>query len=122
MPGPLLLSTKGESAGYSVMPIQLGSTYEVLHDVFADAFRMANETSPDPELDLRGLAKPLWGHHSARRAADTFARQSREVTGATERDIDIVFGWQEALYSAQMQLHYESHFDRERCAAVMSQI
>ena len=122
MAGPLLLSTKGESAGYSFMPIQPGSTYDVLHDVMDDAFRMANESSPDPELDLRGLAKPLWGHHSARRAADTFARQSRESTGATERDIDIVFGWQEALYSAQMQLHYESHFDRERRAAVTSQI
>jgi len=35
-------------------------------------------------------------------------------TGATEQDIDLVFGWIEAFYSAKMQVHYESKFDRER--------
>ena len=34
------------------------------------------------------------------------ARQTMHLTGATERDIDMVFGWKEAFYSKEMQLHY----------------
>ena len=34
--------------------------------------------------------------------------------GATEQDIDIIFGWMENFYSAKMQMHYESKFDREQ--------
>ena len=68
----------------------------------------------DPELDLMGLAAPLWGHHSNRRLADTVARQTMDETGATEQDIDIIFGWLENFYSSKMQMHYESTFVRER--------
>ena len=39
-------------------------------------------------------------------------------TGATEQDIDLTFGWQEAMYSARMQVHYESKFVREKRKAV----
>ena len=40
-------------------------------------------------------------------------------TGASEQQhIDLVFGWQAAMYSARMQLHYESKFDREKRKAV----
>ena len=46
------------------------------------------------------------------------ARQTREETGATEQDIDIIFGWLENFYSAKMQMHYESKFDREKRKAV----
>ena len=106
--------------GFAHMPIQPGSTYSILHDSFDAAFAEANRTSPDPELDLRGLEAPLWGHHSARRGADSVARQTREQTGASEQDIDLVFGWQEAFYNAKMQLHYEGPFDRVRRACVTS--
>ena len=41
-----------------------------------------------------------------------------ERSGATEQDIDIVFGWQERLYSQKMQMHYESTFKRERRVCV----
>ena len=120
VPGPFMRATHDESMGYAHMPIQPSSTYDVLHDAFDEAFAEANAASPDPELDLGGLASPLWGHHSARRAANTLARQHREETGATEQDIDLVFGWQEAFYSKKMQIHYESDFDRVRRAAVTS--
>ena len=86
------------------------------------AFAEANRDSPDPELDLAGLASPLWGHHSFRRFTDTVARQTMELTGATEQDIDLVFGWIEAFYSAKMQVHYQATFVRERRAAVTSQL
>ena len=34
--------------------------------------------------------------------------------GVSERDIDLVFGWQEAMYSRKMQDHYETRFNRDR--------
>ena len=82
------------------------------------AFAASQAMGPDPELDLMGLSEPLWGHHSFRRFADTVARQTRHLTGASEQDIDMYFGWMEAFYSAKMQLHYESTFVRERRTAV----
>ena len=120
VPGPLARATEGEVRGYSHMPLQPDSTYGILHDAFDEAHRLANLDSPDPELDLQGLEAPLWGHHSSRRGADTMARQSMAITGASEADIDLIFGWQESFYSRQMQRHYESHFDRARRAAVTS--
>ena len=39
-------------------------------------------------------------------------------TGATEQDIDLVFGWQEAFYSRKMQIHYDTSFTRERRCCV----
>ena len=86
------------------------------------AYELANATSADPELDLQGLAEPKWGHHSMRRGADTIARETRHITGATEQDIDIIFGWNENLYSKNMQTHYESNFTRERRSVVTSMI
>ena len=74
------------------------------------------------ELDLAGLAKPRWGHHSLQRLGDTVARQTRGDTGATEQDIDLTFGWQEAMHSRQMQTHYESVFIRTRRACVTSML
>ena len=42
--------------------------------------------------------------------------------GATETDIDIIFGWLENFYSAKMQMHYESKFDREKRKVVTMMI
>ena len=96
------------------MPWVPTSSYDELHLLLDEAHRMANANGPDPELDLQGLAKPLWAHHSIRRGSDTVARSTRAETGATEQDIDLVYGWNEAMYSARMQMHYESRFDRDR--------
>ena len=118
VPGPLIRASSHAGSVQSHMPLVPGSSYGVFHNLLDEADRLANLASPDPERDLRGLAKPLWGHHSNRRAADTVARQTMSTTGASEQDIDITFGWQEAMYCARMQLHYESTFDRERRKAV----
>ena len=120
VPGPLLRATHGSAKGLTHMPIVAGSTYEILHDCFAEAFTQANLSSPDPELDLQGWDSPLWGHHSLRRFADTVARETMHLTGATEQDIDIIFGWLEAFYSQKMQVHYQSRFTRTRRCAVTS--
>ena len=63
-------------------------------------------------LDLCGLEKPLWGHHSFRRMADTNARRNMARTGVTEMDIDLMFGWQERMYNQRMQFHYDTYFSR----------
>ena len=111
--GPLLRSTDG--ARISHMAIDPTSTYTSLHKIFDAAYVLANPTGdPDPWLDLQGLDEPLWGHHSLRRMADTVARATMARTGVTERDIDLVFGWQEKFYSKVMQLHYETRFDRDK--------
>ena len=80
--------------------------------------KTAQKTSYEVAHRARGGTKPLWGHHSNRRCSDTVARQTMAETGASEQDIDLVFGWMEAMYSARMQLHYESKFDREKRKAV----
>ena len=120
VPGPLMRATHGRDMGFTHMPLQPSSTYDLLHQCLPRAFELANATSPDPELDLRGLAEPLFGHHSNRRGADTVARQTMHITGATERDIDMIFGWNEHLARAVMQLHYESNMERDRRSKVTS--
>ena len=90
--------------------------------LLAEAYTRVKTQGPDPELDLEGRAEPLWGDHSIRRAADSAARQTRGETGASEEDIDLVFGWNESKHAGKMQLHYESTLDRVRRAAVTSMI
>ena len=81
------------------MPLQASSTYDSLHKLLDEAYErtMADPSDPDPEIDLQGREAPQWGHHSFRRFADTVARTTRGETGATEQDIDIIFGWLEAM-------------------------
>ena len=119
VPGPLMRATNGQM-GYSHMPLQPASTYALLHECLPRAYELANAESPDPELDLRGLLAPLWGHHSNRRGADTQARNNMHITGVTERDIDLQFGWNEHVMQAIMQLHYESNVERDRRSKVTS--
>ena len=117
VPGPLMRSTHGATLGMTHMPLNPTSTYDQLHALMDEAYKLANPSGdPDPELDLSSArdGKPLWGHHSNRRGADTVARQTMELTGATEEDIDLTFGWQEAMYSKKMQIHYEGRFTRDR--------
>ena len=37
-----------------------------------------------------------------------------------ERDIDLIFGWNEHLYKAMMQLHYESNMQQDQRSKVTS--
>ena len=111
--GPLLRSTDGGTLSH--MPLDPSSTYGTLHAIMDDAHELANpEGDSDPWLDLQGLDSPLWGHHSFRRLADTVARATMAKSGASEQEIDLVFGWQEQMYSRKMQYHYETRFNRDR--------
>jgi hypothetical protein len=111
--GPLMRSTDGKIISH--MAIDPSSTYGTLHKIMDEAYELANPPGdPDPWLDLQGLDTPLWGHHSWRRLADTVARATMDRSGASEQDIDLTFGWREAMYSQVMQYHYETRFNRER--------
>ena len=120
MPGPLFRATSGQD--FTCMPLAISSSYIVMETNFDKAYELANADSPDPEMELEGLDAPMWGHHSCRRCADTVARRTMHLTGATSRDIDIMFGWKEAFYSKEMQLHYETSMDRERRCLVTSML
>ena len=112
-------ATHGKALGHAHMPLSPQSTYDVIHAMFDEAYRLANPVGDaDTELDLQGLPAPLWGHHPLRRFADTCARQTRDRSGATEQDIDLTFGWMESFHSAKMQVHYESRFTRDRRCCV----
>ena len=92
VPGPLLRASHG-GLGLSHMPARPNSA---MGKLLAEAYTRVQTQGPDPELDLEGRAEPLWGDHSIRGAADSAARQTRGETGASEEDIDLVFGWNEA--------------------------
>ena len=121
-PGPLLVATEGQGRQTTHMPLDPGSTYEVIRGALSRAYELASAVSPDPQIDLGGRSQPRWSHHSNRRGANTVARASQEATGASEMDIDLTFGWQERFYSQKMQVHYEARFDRKKRAAVTSQL
>ena len=122
VPGPLLVATTDSGRAVSHMPLDPGSAYPLIHESLARAYELANEDSPDPQLDLGTRSKPRWAHHSNRRGSNTVARRTQALTGATEMEIDLTYGWQERFYNLKMQVHYEARFDRVRRAAVSSLI
>ena len=76
----------------------------------------ADGADPDPDLDVRAGEEPRWTTNSLRRLADTTAQRYREVTGASDAEIDIFFGWNERVLLKSMQKHYSSLNTRELMA------
>ena len=121
VPGPLLVATTDIGRALTHMPLDPGSTYPLITDSLSRAYELANpEGSPDPQLDLGSRSMPRWAHHSNRRGSNSVARKTQALTGATEMEIDLTYGWQERYYNKKMQVHYEARFDRVRRAAVSS--
>ena len=77
---------------------------------------------PGLELDLDGLEKPKWGHHTFRRTSDRFARESMGETGVSEEDIDDLFGWRQAERAKIQQLRYAGRQKRSLRAKVTMKI
>ena len=72
----------------------------------------------DTSLDLEGLETPKFGHHANRRYADKTARDTRDVTGCDEGEIDDFFGWDQRLRQRKSQLHYHGRNDRLKRARI----
>ena len=89
------------------MPLQEGSTYTHHVGALKKAYEISNEMEePDLELELSG-EEPQFANHSLRRFADRVARETAPRSGASDMDIDILFGWNEAQRKKDMQLHYQ---------------
>ena len=121
VPGPFLLATTGgagQRPTITTMPLSVSSSFAPTKEVLTEAWRQANldPADPDPDIDLRNGEEPKWSTHSLRRLADTVARRYREVTGVTEDEIDIYFGWHERQLLRAMQVHYATMSIRERMA------
>ena len=107
-PGPFLRATESGSGALTHMPMQVGSTYTHHCAAMKSAYAISAAMSePDLELDLGGETVPKFANHSARRAADRVARETRARSEVSIMDIDVVFGWNEAQRRKDMQLHYQ---------------
>ena len=88
------------------MPLSEGSTYTNFIDLLKVADRLVQQEGPDPMFDLEGRDTSSYGNHSLRQMADHVARSTQSQTGATDTEIDRMFGWNEAFYRKLMRLHY----------------
>ena len=72
----------------------------------------------DDELDLEGRDKPKFGQHGNRRRADKTATDTKNVTGATDGDIDDHFGWDQKKRRQTSRIHYKGRSERIKRARV----
>ena len=115
--GPLLLATTGgRSPRATLMPLSTSSAFAPTKELLTAAYEAANAdpADRDPDLDLQVGQAPKWSTHSLRRLADTVARRDRELTGTTEAEIDVYFGWHERILLKEMQIHYAALNVKER--------
>ena len=106
-PGPFIRATRGHTL--TLMPLCTASTYHGMVDQLPEAELLAR---PDSDFDLEGRSEASYGNHSLRQLADRSARDNRHRSGATEVEIDRMFGWNEAAYRKVMQLHYAGRHER----------
>ena len=117
VPAPLLLTTTGGTRPkVLIQPFSVQSAPGPTKELLEKAHRDANTAAmgPDPDLDTDPRRPCKWSTHSLRRLADSVARRYRHVSGATEAQIDIYFGWNERVLLKAMQVHYASLSIRER--------
>lgn len=121
VPGPLLRATHGKLLTH--MPIAVESSYTHLIGALKGAWRISEGMDePDLELDLEGLDKPKWAHHSLRRTATKIARDSMATTGVDAEDIDEMLGWDQAEREKNSQRRYAGRRERSRRARVTMMI
>lgn len=106
VPRPLVISTQ-----HPMMGLDPGSTSGTMKELLTAACEAVGANDPHLSAQLRAEAK--WTSHSLRRAADTEARRSKDVTDqgrkpVTASEIDLFFGWHEEELSKDMQIHYST--------------
>ena len=121
VPGPLIRGTHGTLLSH--MPLAIASSYKHAMGALNHAWEISSSMEEvDLELDIEGLEKPKWAHHTLRRSGDKFARASMNETGTTELDIDEVYGWRQAERAKVQQLHYAGRQARSQRAKVTMMI
>ena len=71
------------------MPLAVESSYTHVMGALRAAYEISSKMDEvDLELDLEGLEKPKFAHHTNRRTSDRFARASMSETGVDKEDID----------------------------------
>ena len=118
-PGPFLRASRGSMI--TMMPLSEGSTYEKFVKLLPQAEKRARERG-DPDFDLESRTEASYGNHSLRQMADHIAKKTQALTGATDVDIDRMFGWNEAWYRKKMRLHYAGRDDRVKRAKITSYV
>ena len=116
VPGPLLLATTGGANGRgTLMPLSvstaLGNTKSLLEK---SALRASRMVGGDPELEVSYGRPAHWTSHSLRRLADTVARKFQKANEVTDEEIDLYFGWHEAILLKEMRRHYSAQQVRSR--------
>jgi hypothetical protein len=106
VPRPLVISTQHPLVG-----LDPGSTSRTMKELLTSACDAVGANDPHLSAQLRAEAK--WSSHSLRRAADTEARRSKDITEhgrkpVTASEIDLFFGWHEEELSKDMQIHYST--------------
>ena len=105
------------------MPLSEGSTYQKFTTLLPEAEKLAREREGgDPDFYLESRGEASYGNHSMLEMADHVARQTMSETGASDTDIDRMFGWCEAWYRKKMQLHYAGRDDRVKRAKITSHV
>ena len=88
-----------------------GPTKELLTLAAAE---VAARPGGDKDLDVERGRAPHWSSHSLRRLADTVARRDQQANGVEDAEIDLYFGWHEAILLKEMRRHYAAYQLRER--------
>ena len=93
------------------MPLSTASTEKPIKKILTHACLTANSITPDPDLDQQERLRVKWTNHSWRRMGDVAARRAMNDTRFGRAvvlpwEIDLLFGWNEAKMSKEMQLHY----------------
>ena len=106
VPRPLVISTQ-----HPLMGLDPGSTSGTMKELLTAACESVG--AGDPHLSAQLKVEAKWSNHSLRRAADTEARRSMNVSEhgrkpVTATEIDLYFGWHEQELSKDMQIHYST--------------
>ena len=105
------------------MPLQLGSTYDVLHKAIDLAYTRLVASGGGIEISLGGERDvPHFAHNSWRRMADTAAQQCLARGGCSPEDVDLHMGWQLKKHARKMRLHYANRGQRAARAQITAMI
>jgi hypothetical protein len=101
--GPLLRASWGKNISH--MPLEESGIGLHMVAAMRSARTLIEEDGLiDPEFDTQFEA--VWGTHSLRRQADRVATRTREQTGMSTQQVNMVFGWELKKMREEMQVWY----------------